>query len=146
MWSLTNEVKYNGFYLGKELVALKVKRVAWQGGWYPPIHGWGHAVRPSFFKWFSMNDSNAGKELVALKVKRVAWQGGWYPPIHGWGHAVRTFFWVFNEWFQCRKRASGLKSEEGSLARRMVSSNPWMGSGCRFLHNITNLIIKQEKW
>ena len=26
---------------GKELVALKVKRVAWQGGWYPPIHGCG---------------------------------------------------------------------------------------------------------
>ena len=71
-------------------MALKVKRVAWQGGWYPPIHGWGHAVRTFF--GFSMNDSNAGKELVALKVKRVAWQGGWYPPIHGWGHAVRIFF------------------------------------------------------
>ena len=26
---------------GNELVAAKVKRVVWQGGWYPPIHGWG---------------------------------------------------------------------------------------------------------
>ena len=26
---------------GNDLVAAKVKRVVWQGGWYPPIHGWG---------------------------------------------------------------------------------------------------------
>ena len=27
----------NGF----ELVEAKVKTIAWQGGWYPPLHGWG---------------------------------------------------------------------------------------------------------
>ena len=27
----------NGF----DLVAAKVKRVVWQGGWYPPTHSWG---------------------------------------------------------------------------------------------------------
>ena len=27
---------------GNDLVAAKVKTVVWQGGWYPPIHGWGH--------------------------------------------------------------------------------------------------------
>ena len=27
---------------GYDLVAQKVKTVVWQGGWYPPIHGWGH--------------------------------------------------------------------------------------------------------
>ena len=27
---------------GYDLVDAKVKTVVWQGGWYPPIHGWGH--------------------------------------------------------------------------------------------------------
>ena len=27
---------------GSELVAAKVKTVVWQGGWYPPSHGFGH--------------------------------------------------------------------------------------------------------
>ena len=27
---------------GYDLVALKVKQVVWQGGWYPPFHGFGH--------------------------------------------------------------------------------------------------------
>ena len=26
---------------GYDLVAAKVKTVVWQGGWYPPMHGWG---------------------------------------------------------------------------------------------------------
>ena len=26
---------------GSELVGLKVKTVVWQGGWYPPMHGFG---------------------------------------------------------------------------------------------------------
>merc|ERR1712223_110340 len=30
----------NGF----ELVQAKVKTIAWQGGWYPPLHGWGAAT------------------------------------------------------------------------------------------------------
>ena len=32
---------------GYDLVAAKVKTVVWQGGWYPPIHGWGAAT----FNW-----------------------------------------------------------------------------------------------
>ena len=32
---------------GYDLVAAKVKEVVWQGGWYPPIHGWGAAT----FNW-----------------------------------------------------------------------------------------------
>ena len=27
---------------GWDLVSLKVKAVVWQGGWYPPLHGFGH--------------------------------------------------------------------------------------------------------
>jgi len=29
---------------GNDLVAAKVKTVVWQGGWYPPMHGWGAAT------------------------------------------------------------------------------------------------------
>ena len=29
---------------GYDLVEAKVKTIAWQGGWYPPLHGWGAAT------------------------------------------------------------------------------------------------------
>ena len=36
-WICCIDSSLNGF----DLVAAKVKRVVWQGGWYPPTHSWG---------------------------------------------------------------------------------------------------------
>ena len=52
---------------GSELVAAKVKTVVWQGGWYPPMHGFGHQT----YNWsvekdkLSSNTSNCSQELRA---------------------------------------------------------------------------------
>ena len=41
---------------GWDLVALKVRTVVWQGGWYPPLHGFGHHT----YNW----DCGAGNDLT----------------------------------------------------------------------------------
>ena len=45
---------------GWDLVALKVRTVVWQGGWYPPLHGFGHHT----YNW----DCGAGNDLT------IGWQ------------------------------------------------------------------------
>ena len=49
---------------GYDLVAAKIKTIVWQGGWYPPIHGFGHNT----YNWDCGNSDAKLKQKMLIDM------------------------------------------------------------------------------